>query len=350
MDLPRPVTDLHLDDLGLTEIIRLQNRLSGILRRRFTRSLALCFTDIVDAAAYFAQFGDEAGRRLQQRHIDLLERALAPHGGRVVDTAGDGAFSCFPAVEAGAGALLDFFQMLRDDNAASARDDELRVRAGLHWGDVLTDGAVVSGEAVNLCARVCLTGSAGEIRLTLDAFHELPNALKLRCRRMRPLSLKGFSELVVTLVLAWRSPSVLPVAVRIAETGQEIPLPALDAISFGRRSDDEQSWRGDKIVLAAADPTATRGISRLHFELRRQADGFVLSPTSAGLTEVDGRVVPMGSSVRVGPGTAVRVSRVLTLTFVESVTGDAPSLLTARGDAPPTDRSPGSQAGARHGR
>ena len=97
--------DLDLEHLGLTEIIRLQNRLSEILRRRFTRSLALCFTDIVGSTAYFARFGDEAGRRLQQRHFDLLERAIGAGGGRVIDTAGDGAFSCFPSVEAGAGAL-----------------------------------------------------------------------------------------------------------------------------------------------------------------------------------------------------------------------------------------------------
>src|SRR5690349_15570316 len=107
--------ELDLENCGLTEIIRLQNHLSEVLRRRFTRSLALSFTDIVGSTAYFARFGDEAGRRLQQRHFDLLERALVPRGGRVVDTSGDGAFSSTPTAEAGARALTDFFNLLCDD-------------------------------------------------------------------------------------------------------------------------------------------------------------------------------------------------------------------------------------------
>jgi class 3 adenylate cyclase len=320
--------DLDLETLGLTQIIRLQNRLSEVLRRRFTRSLALCFTDTVGSTAYFARFGDEAGRRLQQRHFDLLERALAPRGGRIVDTAGDGAFSCCDTVEAAALVLVDFYRLLCDDNASHSREDELRARAGLHWGDVLTDGAVVSGEAVNLCARVSQTGGPGEIRLTREAFRELPNDLKLCCRRMTPVPLKGIPDVVETLVLAWRRRGSFPVAVRIAETGQEIPLPAQDNISFGRRRDGEGGGQGNDIVLAAPDPAATIGISRFHFELRRKAAGFVLRPTSTGLTEVDHRVVPKGAEVPIGPGTVVCVSRLLTLTFVGPSPADDASTST----------------------
>ena len=308
--------ELDLENCSLTEIIRLQNHLSEVLRRRFTRSLALSFTDIVGSTAYFARFGDEAGRRLQQRHFDLLERALAPRGGRVVDTSGDGAFSVTPTAEAGARALVDFCNLLCDDNAGRARDDELEVRASLHWGEVLSDGSVVSGEAVNLAARVAQTAAAGEIRLTREAFRELPNALKLRCVRQPPLALKGIPGVVETLVLGWRDASRFPVAVRIAETGQEITLPQQDTISFGRLRDGEAGVQGNDVVLEARDPAASKSISRFHFELRRKADGFVLRSTSSGLTEVDGRPVPRDGEARVQPGTVVRVSGLLTLTFV----------------------------------
>jgi class 3 adenylate cyclase len=308
--------DVDLESCSLTEIIRLQNSLSEVLRRRFTHRLALSFTDIVGSTAYFARFGDQAGRRLQQRHFDLLERALAPRGGRVVDTAGDGAFSCFPTVEAGAMALTDFFQQLCDDSAARDRDDELLVRASLHWGEVLSDGQAVSGEAVNLASRVAQTGAPSEIRLTREAFRELPNALKLRSMRMLPVALKGIAGMVETFVLAWQDPSLFPVAVRVAETGQVIALPQQDTISFGRLRDDEGSVQGNDVVLAAMDPVASQGISRFHFELRRKASGFVLRAMSSGLTEVDGAAVAQGGEARIGPGTVVRGSRLLTLTFV----------------------------------
>ena len=86
--------------MTMTEIIRLQDLLSQELTRRFEKHLALSFSDIVGSTPYFARFGDEAGRKLQQRHFDFLQQAIPPAGGRVVDTAGDGAFLVFPTVEA----------------------------------------------------------------------------------------------------------------------------------------------------------------------------------------------------------------------------------------------------------
>jgi hypothetical protein len=145
---------------------------------------------------------------------------------------------------------------------------------------------------------------------------------------MSPVPLKGIPDLVETLVLPWRRRGSVPVAVRIAETGQEIPLPAQDNISFGRRRDGEGGGQGNDIVLAAPDPAATMGISRFHFELRRTASGFVLRPTSSGLTEVDGRAVPKGHEVPVGPGAVVCVSRLLTLIFVGPAAADDASMST----------------------
>ena len=67
---------IDADELGLTEIIQLQNLLSEVLRKRFTRQLGLCFTDIVGSTPYFSRYGDEAGRRMHQRHFDALRKAI----------------------------------------------------------------------------------------------------------------------------------------------------------------------------------------------------------------------------------------------------------------------------------
>jgi class 3 adenylate cyclase len=102
--MPEKVAAMDLERMTLTEIIQLQNELSKTLQRRFGRDVALVFTDVVDSTPYFQRFGDEAGRRLLQRHLDLLREVVAAHGGRIVDTAGDGAFSACPWRSGGAGA------------------------------------------------------------------------------------------------------------------------------------------------------------------------------------------------------------------------------------------------------
>lgn len=318
---------IDVADLGLTDIIQLQNLLSEVLRKRFTRHLALCFTDIVGSTPYVSRFGDEAGRRLYQRHFDALGMAIAPHEGRIVDTAGDGAFCCFPTIDAAAAGLCDFFRLLCEDNYVRPSHEELSVRCGLHWGEVLTDGEVVSGEAVSLCSRVGQVGRGGEIRITRDAFHELSSAFKLCSTTLPPVELKGIVGLVDLFRLEWQAQGGVVATIRIQETGEEIPLPSKDTISFGRFSGDENK-PGNDIVLSLRDPEARQAISRYHFELRRGVKGFKLRALSRGLTEVDGENVPSGAEAAVLPGSVVRVAKTLTLQFLGPASSGDDSLVT----------------------
>jgi class 3 adenylate cyclase len=313
---------IDADELGLTDIIQLQNLLSEVLRQRFTRRLALCFTDIVGSTPYVSRFGDEAGRRLHQRHLDALRKAIAPHEGRIVDTAGDGAFCCFPTLDAAATALCDLFRLLCEDNYVRPSHEELSVRCGLHWGEVLTDGDVVSGEAVNLCSRVGQVGRGGEIRITRDAFQELPSAFKLRATTLPPVELKGIVGPVDLFRLEWQARGGVLESIRIHETGEEIPMPSKDTISFGRFSGDEHK-PGNDVVLSLRDAEAGQAISRYHFELRRGVSGFKLRSLSRGSTEVDGVSVLPGAEALVLPGSVVRLANTLTLQFFgPAIAGD----------------------------
>lgn len=312
--MPFP-TAADLEALTLTEIIRLQEHLSGLLQRRFGRQAALCFTDVVGSTPYFARFGNEAGRGLQQRHLDLLQAALSRVGGRIVDTAGDGAFSTFPDVESASQALIQLQDAISRSNESRAREHQLVIRGGVHFGPVLTDGQLVTGDAVNLCARVAATAAEGEVRLTREAFLELPNLTRLRCRAIGRVELKGVVGGAELMVLETADRARFPAMVRIEETAQELPLPHRDTISFGRLREHDGAPAND-IVLALPDPGLTQQISRWHMELRRKTDGFTLRPVSNGLTEVDGQIVLKGVEVPIRIGTIVRLSRVITLKFM----------------------------------
>ncbi len=137
-----------------------------MLKRRFEKVLCLCFSDVVGSTPYFARFGDAAGRGLQQRHFDVLGQALEPHGGRVVDTAGDGAFTVFSTAEQAAEAFIAMENLISAQNAGYAREHQLIVRVGMHWGPALTDGRSVTGDSVNFASRIASSGGPGEIRLS----------------------------------------------------------------------------------------------------------------------------------------------------------------------------------------
>ena len=306
--------NLDLDSLTLTEIIQLQTHLSQTLQRRFERNIALCFTDIAGSAQYFARYGDAAGRRLVQRHVDLLNAVVASAEGRIVDTAGDGAFACFPKAELARQAMVDLQKSIMRDNLHFSREEQLVVRCGIHYGPVLTDGVVVSGDAVNLCARVMSIADGGEIRLTRAVFQELSPAHRLQCRDRRVVEMKGVGRPVEILLFDWPDVTNFPCSVRLIETAQEFRLPDQDVITFGRLREVEGIPAND-IVLELPDEKQSLLISRWHFELRRGPEGFVLRPLTEQMIEVNGAVVSKGQEVPVRTGTTVCLARVLTLQF-----------------------------------
>jgi class 3 adenylate cyclase len=306
---------MDLEGLTLTELVQLQNSIGETLKRRFEKLLCLCFSDVVGSTPYFARFGDAAGRGLQQRHFDVLEQALKQHGGRVVDTAGDGAFTVFPTVEQAADAFGEMENLITAQNASYAREHQLIVRVGIHWGSVLTDGVAVTGDAVNFASRVAASGGPAEIRVTKAAYRELSKDKRLRCKGLPPVQLKGIADPTELMVLEWRDRSVFPSRARIIETGEEIPLPPLDTITFGRLRERNGILAND-VVLALADPEQSKSISRWHFELRRGQQGFLLRSVTDQSTEVDGVPVPKSAEAPIKPGSKVRLAKVLTLEFL----------------------------------
>ena len=300
--------------LGMTEIIRLQSELQEELTRRFQRHAALAFSDIVGSTEYFARFGDAPGRQLQQLHVDLLAECLARHQGRVVDTAGDGAFLTFPAADAAIAALIELQTTVSRANSARSREHQLRLRIGVHWGAVLTDGVAVTGEAVNLSARVAGSAEPGEVRLTREMFQEMSGSHRPKCESVGAIPLKGIAREVEQFVLRWRDPGLFPTHLRIEETAEERKLPNQDIISFGRLRQHEGATAND-VVLTLPDAELALQISRWQFELRRFPDGFKLRPLSEGETEVDGVPIAKNREAVVKAGSKVRVGRVLTLSF-----------------------------------
>ena len=303
---------LDLGGLGLTEIVRLQQQLQQELRRRFERTLLMAFSDIVGSTPYFARFGDATGRQLHQLHVDLLGAAAAEAQGRIVDAVGDGVFCVFPGAAEGVRGIVAFQQALARENALRPREHQLAVRIGLHWGPVLTDGTIVTGDSVHVAARVARVAEPGGICLTRQLFLEFDAASRRLCQPLGTRELKGVTQPVELLELDWRDPDAFPRRVLIEETGQQLALPAQDIISFGRLREPEGS-RANDIVLAHPDPARTRQISRWHFELRRAPEGLRLRTLSDGVTTIDGQPVARGVEVPVKSGTRIGVAETLTL-------------------------------------
>jgi class 3 adenylate cyclase len=125
----------------------------GVQGDRFLATVL--FTDIVGSTERVAALGDRAWRLLLEDHNAVVRRALAEHGGREVDTAGDG----FLAVFDGPAAAIRCALAIRDD----VRGLGLEIRAGVHSGECELVEGKVRGITVHAGARLASLAAAGEV-------------------------------------------------------------------------------------------------------------------------------------------------------------------------------------------
>lgn len=120
--------------------------------------LTLVFTDIVDSTAIAARIGDEAWRRLLARHFERVRQELDRYRGHEIDTTGDGMLAAFD----GAARAVRCAASL----CATALQDGIQVRTGVHTGDVERNLDNLRGVAVHVAARVMSCAAAGEVLIS----------------------------------------------------------------------------------------------------------------------------------------------------------------------------------------
>jgi class 3 adenylate cyclase len=126
-------------------------RATGSKRRLGT----VLFTDIVGSTAHLATLGDAAWRKRLAEHDELAKRAIDRLGGRYVESTGDGLLAVFegPAVAVRCARAI----------ADAIRPLGLEIRAGVHTGEVETDGSKIRGMAVHIAARVMSLSGPSEV-------------------------------------------------------------------------------------------------------------------------------------------------------------------------------------------
>ena len=126
---------------------------------RTTRVLAsLLVLDVVGSTKRASDLGDAGWKDLLHKHRAATDAQVAFYGGVVLDHAGDGVLATFDgparAIRCGRAAL------------DKAHDLGLQLRAGIHTGEVERDGAVATGIAVHMAARIGALAAADEVLVT----------------------------------------------------------------------------------------------------------------------------------------------------------------------------------------
>jgi class 3 adenylate cyclase/tetratricopeptide (TPR) repeat protein len=239
--------------------------------REVRKTVTVLFCDLAGYTRKGERLDPEALRRVQSRYFDEARAALERHGGTVEKFIGDAVMAVFgiPQVhEDDALRALRAAVELREVVSAL----ELEARIGVNTGEVVAGSgdALVTGDAVNVAARLEQAASPGEILIGEQTLRLTRGAVE--AETIEPLELKGKTEPVTAFRL-------------VSSTGATAIERRLDAPLVGRAHELEllrQSYakavteRACRLVTVTAPPGI--GKSRLALELagRIESEATVL--------------------------------------------------------------------------
>jgi len=126
-------------------------------------TVTILFSDIEASTERVSRIGDAAWVEVLELHNQLFRDELVRAGGREIQSMGDGFMLTFPSVRRALGFAVAVQTRLA---AYEAEDPEkaVRVRIGIHTGEVITDGAGdLFGRHVHKAARVANLASGGQV-------------------------------------------------------------------------------------------------------------------------------------------------------------------------------------------
>jgi len=146
-----------------------------------TGTITFLRTDVEGSMALARALGPDWDA-LNERHLALIGRAVAGHGGTMVRTEGDASFAAFPEAIAAVVAAAEAQKALASEEWPAGV--AIRVRIGLHTGEAHRSGDDYGGFDVNRAARVATAGHGGQVILsettTVLVADALPDGTALR--------------------------------------------------------------------------------------------------------------------------------------------------------------------------
>ena len=166
-------------------------------------TVTLLFSDIVGSTAMFERLGDLQAQEVVRDHNSIINREVEAHGGSVVKSMGDGfmlAFSSGHSAISSAVAIQHSFGAYNTEHAS----EPVRVRIGLHTGDVIKEGEDFFGRNVILAARIAAQAQGGEILVSSLVKQLAESRGDIRFDEGREVELKGLDGKALIYSVQWQ--------------------------------------------------------------------------------------------------------------------------------------------------
>jgi TolB-like protein/tetratricopeptide (TPR) repeat protein len=169
------------------------------------------FTDMVGYTA-LTQANESQAMRVLARHNELLRPIFPKYNGREVKTIGDSFLVEFESALDAAKCAVEIQATLHGYNASSKNEGEIRLRIGIHLGDVIHQGGDVFGDAVNIASRIEPIAEPEGICISQQVYDQVGNKLERPLVKLATKEMKNVKVPidVYKVAMPWEEETEMP--------------------------------------------------------------------------------------------------------------------------------------------
>jgi TolB-like protein/class 3 adenylate cyclase len=149
----------------MDEELSIQRRLAAILA--------------ADIAGYSRLMHEDEAATVQdlKAHQSVILPLVGRHGGRIIDTAGDGIMAEFPSVIGATECAVEIQTVMAERNEGVPESRRMRFRIGINLGDVLYDETRIYGDGINIAARLEALAEPGGVLVSHTVYDQVRGKL-----------------------------------------------------------------------------------------------------------------------------------------------------------------------------
>ena len=198
-------------------------------------TVTILFTDVEESTLLTTSQGDEVANYVMRVHREIIRGQLEAHEGHEVKSEGDGFMVAFASARKALACAIDIQHALHRHNVGQSQDQRVRVRIGLHTGEVIREEGDLYGAAVIAASRILDKAEGAQILVSETVRGVIGYAEDVEFLDAGQFTLKGFPDEWRLFEVNWRrkartesTPSagsaIKPRAAASDEEGDGIPL------------------------------------------------------------------------------------------------------------------------------
>ena len=152
--------------------------------------LAIMFSDMKNYSKKMNR-DEEQALKLLQYHNKIMNDSIEKFKGRVVEIIGDAFLAAFESATDCLNCCIQIQENFKDYNSEKPKHEKIKVRIGVHVGDVIEFEGKLKGDALNIAARIQQIAEPGTIYASENFYLTVKGKTDTEFRKLKTFELKN---------------------------------------------------------------------------------------------------------------------------------------------------------------